>query len=47
MGGTGLKFLQNINQNNTKIISELAGHFDALDINLQWFDAVGGCTSRF
>lgn len=32
-----LKFLQNTNQNNTKIIGELAGHFDALDINLQWY----------
>jgi hypothetical protein len=34
-----LKFLQNTNQNNSAIIGELAGHFDALDINLQWFDA--------
>jgi hypothetical protein len=34
-----LKFLQNTNQNNSHVIGELRGHFDALDINLQWFNA--------
>ena len=41
-----LKFLQNTNQNNTKVISELTGHFDALDINLQWFDATNATGYR-
>lgn len=33
-------FLQNTNQNNDRILGELLGSFDAIDINLGWYEAV-------
>ncbi len=32
-----IRFLQNTNQNNSRILDELAGSFDAIDINLGWY----------
>ncbi len=34
-----VRYLQNTNQNNRKILDILGGYFDAIDINLGWFDA--------
>ncbi len=33
-----LAFMQNTNQNNDTIVPELLGYFDALDINLGWYN---------
>ncbi len=35
--GDDIKVMQNTNQNNNKIIGELLGHFDVLDINLGFY----------
>ncbi|HEX7026720.1 MAG TPA: glycoside hydrolase domain-containing protein [Gammaproteobacteria bacterium] len=39
-GGQGIRFLQNTNQDNGRIIGELLGFFDALDINLGWYEKI-------
>ncbi len=34
----GLRLMQNTNQNNDRVIGDFLGSFDALDLNLGWFD---------
>jgi len=38
--GTDLRVMQNTNQNNRRIVGELLGHFDVLDINLGFYDVM-------
>ncbi|MDH3731938.1 MAG: serine hydrolase [Gemmatimonadota bacterium] len=38
--GTDLRFMQNTNQNNRQIIPQFLGFFDALDINLGFYDVM-------
>jgi len=39
--GADVRVMQNTNQNNPTIVSDLLGHFDVLDINLGFFDVMG------
>jgi hypothetical protein len=44
--GEDVRIMQNTNQNNNKIIGELMGYFDALDLNLGFYDITNAASYR-
>ena len=44
--GGDLRVMQNTNQNNHRIIPDLAGFFDVLDLNLGFYDVTGAAKAR-
>jgi len=44
--GPGFRVMQNTNQDNTTILSDLLGHFDVADINLGFYDVTAAAAYR-